>query len=307
MYGIIGVYKLKIMAQAMLQTSARASPNQRMEVRRMDTPIVSLNYIYTLIDPLTNQIRYVGKSIDVDRRLKGHLSEARRGKKDHKNRWIASLLKKNCVPIIKVIDICGHDWKERETYWISKFNADGCSLTNSKLGGDGLEPCDESRRKMSEAKKGKPPSNKGKKTSEEGKQKQREAARRRFDRMTEEERKIYATRLRKNRPNIKGKHKLTPEHKEKLRLANLGNKHMLGYKPTAEAIEKTASAHRGKPRSDETKRKIRESNKGKKRSDEFRAKMSELRKGKTLSVETRQRMSESIRKAWRDKRERSEK
>ena len=264
----------------------------------MDTSIVNPNYIYALIDPQTNQIRYVGKTNNLKLRFRGHINEAKRGKRDHKNRWVASLLKKDFVPVVRVLEECGDDWKEKETYWIAKLRSDGCNLTNSKLGGDGIDPCEESRRKMSDAKKGKTPWNKGKKTSNESKRKQSEAARRRFDSMTQEERKTYASSMKKNRPNLKGKHKLTPEHKEKLRLANLGNKYTLGRKPSAEAIEKTASAHRGKSRTEETKKKIGDSNRGRKATEATRLKLSDSHKGKAISKDVRQKMSESQKKRW---------
>lgn len=167
----------------------------------MDTSIVNPNYIYALIDPQTNQIRYVGKTNNLKLRFRGHINEAKRGKRDHKNRWVASLLKKDFVPVVRVLEECGDDWKEKETYWIAKLRSDGCNLTNSKLGGDGIDPCEESRRKMSDAKKGKTPWNKGKKTSDESKRKQSEAARRRFDSMTNEERKAYISRSAKKAPS----------------------------------------------------------------------------------------------------------
>lgn len=197
----------------------------------MDTPIVLQSqsstkpiYIYALIDPFTDLIRYVGKSENVGQRLSAHAAEARRGKKDHKNRWVASLLNRNALPIVKILEVCGEDWKERETWWIKKLREDGCNLTNSKLGGDGSEPTEESRRKMSLAKKGKSFFD-GRKHSDESRLKQSNAAKARLARMTPEElAKATAAMISAPKRSSKGR-KNTPEHKEKLRLANLGNQY----------------------------------------------------------------------------------
>ena len=50
-------------------------------------------YIYTLTDPETFQIRYVGKANNISQRYKAHLNRARKHQ-IHKKNWIASLRKK---------------------------------------------------------------------------------------------------------------------------------------------------------------------------------------------------------------------
>ena len=50
-------------------------------------------FIYELIDPKTNETRYVGKSVDPQGRLnKGHLGD---NKTSHKRNWIKSLKEEN--------------------------------------------------------------------------------------------------------------------------------------------------------------------------------------------------------------------
>ncbi len=44
------------------------------------------HYIYTLSDPNTNEVRYVGKTINIKRRYKQHLYDKRQT--SHKNSWI---------------------------------------------------------------------------------------------------------------------------------------------------------------------------------------------------------------------------
>ena len=94
-------------------------------------------YIYTLSDPITNEIRYVGKSDNPINRLKEHIRKAKYSH-THKNHWILSLIKNNQIPILETIDIinineCGF-W---EQYWIDMFKTWGFNLTNIALGGVG--------------------------------------------------------------------------------------------------------------------------------------------------------------------------
>ena len=49
-------------------------------------------YIYTLTDPNTNMIRYIGKSNNPDKRLRIHLIEARRGLKSYRSNWLRKLI-----------------------------------------------------------------------------------------------------------------------------------------------------------------------------------------------------------------------
>jgi hypothetical protein len=94
-------------------------------------------YIYKLIDPENNNIRYVGwTSKEIIYRLKQHLKESRLSDKNHRNRWIRSLLSKNIEPIIEVIEVVAYKIKnEREKYWISFYGRE--NLVNGTDGGEG--------------------------------------------------------------------------------------------------------------------------------------------------------------------------
>lgn len=95
--------------------------------------------IYKLIDPKTNQIRYVGKTKKTLRkRLYEHLTKRNLTPKTHKNHWIKQLLGEGLKPIIETIEIVNElNWKEREIYYIKKLKSDGVKLTNTTDGGDG--------------------------------------------------------------------------------------------------------------------------------------------------------------------------
>ena len=60
-------------------------------------------YIYTLTDPISGLIRYVGKSDKPNKRIKEHIRKSNIGV-THKNNCIKSLLRNGLTPIIEVID-----------------------------------------------------------------------------------------------------------------------------------------------------------------------------------------------------------
>lgn len=225
----------------------------------MDTSILPQKeyFVYALRDPQTDQVRYVGKSDNVERRFSGHINEAKRGRTDHKNRWIASLLKNGMRPSVVILEVCGENWREREVWWIDKLKTDGCSLTNSKSGGDGCDPTDETRRKMSEAKKGKPSLRRGAIASDETRKKQSDAAKARMGRMSEAERKKYYERMGRP-PTISGR-KHTDEARAKISEA-AKRERKKGRKLTEEQRRRLIVANTGRQMSEETKRKIGEAN-----------------------------------------------
>jgi group I intron endonuclease len=93
-------------------------------------------YIYSLTDPETEQMRYVGKSINLKKRFSQHLRRSPK-RNHHCANWIKSLLKKNLQPKLDVIEEATEDnWKEREIYWIA-FYRERYDLTNISEGGTG--------------------------------------------------------------------------------------------------------------------------------------------------------------------------
>lgn len=119
-------------------------------------------FIYILIDPQSKQIRYVGKTTDVNRRLRRHITE-RFLHDSYKDRWIRKLIDNDFSPEIEIIDkVDKVDWPYWEKFYISYFKYIGCELTNGTLGGDeppstkGRKHTIESKLKMSKTKKGKP-------------------------------------------------------------------------------------------------------------------------------------------------------
>jgi hypothetical protein len=79
-------------------------------------------FIYALEDPRDSIPRYIGKSNDPDKRLRGHINEAARNtdkkRTDHKNNWIRSLLKDGIEPVVSILDeVPEAEWEFWETYY----------------------------------------------------------------------------------------------------------------------------------------------------------------------------------------------
>ena len=143
-----------------------------------------------------------------------------------------------------------------EQYYIKVFKTlwpNGYNLTE---GGDGVIPCEETKKKMSEAKK-------GKQLSEETKKKLSEAH-------SGEKHHFF------------GKH-LSDETKKKLSEAQKGKKHyMFGKHHSEETKQKMSESHKGKQFSVEHKQKMSESHKGKHLSVEHKRKISEAAKRREM-------------------------
>jgi len=91
---------------------------------------LGIEYIYVLVDPLNNQVRYVGKTWQPKTRIKTHIREAQR-MKFAKDVWISSLISRGKLPILIVVETTSVEFVDsRERYWIAKCITDGCNLTN---------------------------------------------------------------------------------------------------------------------------------------------------------------------------------
>jgi hypothetical protein len=99
-------------------------------------PAVRL-FVYGLVDPRTNVVRYVGKSDDPRRRLAEHCDPNAYCGNLRKRRWIAELRESGLIPSIRVLQICDSiaacDAAERQE--IEDFHRRGEADTNMAAGG----------------------------------------------------------------------------------------------------------------------------------------------------------------------------
>jgi hypothetical protein len=113
--------------------------------------------IYTLSDPFTNEIRYVGKTkYSLNDRLCKHMITY---EKNHRANWIRKLAKLNAKPIIKLLEeVSDDEWVFTEIYWIEQFRQWGFKLLNATKGGESGIISPQCREACIKANKGKSPS-----------------------------------------------------------------------------------------------------------------------------------------------------
>ncbi len=99
--------------------------------------MINTSYIYCLVDPRTDDVRYVGMAKDVRHRVWQHMYYNRGG--SHKVNWINALKRADLEPRAYILEVCrGDEWKEAEVRWISHYRTVGLGLTNATDGGDGV-------------------------------------------------------------------------------------------------------------------------------------------------------------------------
>lgn len=93
-------------------------------------------YIYGLYSTINNIIRYVGKTIDLEKRLNEHIHYANNNRYNnyHKNNWILKQIKNGHHIQYKILEtINDGNWVEKEIFWINQFK----NLVNKHEGGKG--------------------------------------------------------------------------------------------------------------------------------------------------------------------------
>jgi hypothetical protein len=151
--------------------------------------------IYGLLDPRTDEIRYIGRSSSGMKRARHHLKKSVLTKdRTHKGHWLRKL---GAAPLVLVLEeVQDGNLAEREVWWISFGRSEGWPLTNETDGGEGGHTgrkfTPEHRARISAA-------NKGRKLTEEQRNKISAAAR---QRPVDRERlvKMWAASARKRDP-----------------------------------------------------------------------------------------------------------
>ena len=100
------------------------------------------HYIYALIDPRDNKLKYVGYSVNPKRRLREHTNLIKINRRRNKaHNWCLHLYNNKMKPVMKILEICGsiEHGAKREDYWIRFFRKKGCDLKNTSDGGKGIK------------------------------------------------------------------------------------------------------------------------------------------------------------------------
>ena len=112
--------------------------------------------IYALAEPNGGDIRYVGQTINLTKRLHEHYNTRELNSNTYKAHWLKSLRKKN--QFADVIIVCDYETQEElnraEIAWIVNYRIMGCDLVNLNDGGEtqrGYKHSEETKRKISEA------------------------------------------------------------------------------------------------------------------------------------------------------------
>lgn len=90
-------------------------------------------YIYALIDPNTNEIRYIGKTkYKAQRKAYHNYDKSNKAKAE----WINQLKIENKKPVFEILEECNEsNWEKKEMLHISKAIKDGFKLLNISKGG----------------------------------------------------------------------------------------------------------------------------------------------------------------------------
>lgn len=125
-----------------------------------------ITFIYALLEPDTNDVRYIGKSDNPKRRFQNHLTDKR---KNHRTSWIKSLKNKGQEPLLIILEEVAFEiWQIRERHWISFYREKGADLVNMTDGGEGGYLGEEATARASLKKRGKKHTDEHKRKISEG-------------------------------------------------------------------------------------------------------------------------------------------
>lgn len=96
-----------------------------------------LGYVYLLLDPDTEEPRYIGQTVDLARRHRQHCREDRR-EDCRRARWLRKLRRQGKQPLLRVVHVTtAQQAPVDEKVWIAHFRMGGIDLVNGTEGGDG--------------------------------------------------------------------------------------------------------------------------------------------------------------------------
>lgn len=88
-------------------------------------------YIYILTEQGSNDVRYVGQTVNLEDRLIGHLDPSKMSESNPKRIWIEDVISRGSTLSINAIEeTVPSKSREREQYWIDYYTESGAVLTN---------------------------------------------------------------------------------------------------------------------------------------------------------------------------------
>lgn len=91
-------------------------------------------FVYTLTDPITERVKYVGVTSQPNSRLVHHW-HWRSNRKTDTSRWIEELASNGARPVMSIVDTCAYGERfSQESLWIAYYLKLGCDLTNHYTG-----------------------------------------------------------------------------------------------------------------------------------------------------------------------------
>lgn len=239
-------------------------------------------YIYGLVDPRNQQLRYVGVTKAPERRRRAH--RCLQHTADRRASWLKALRKQGLKAEWFVIEeVDESEWQEAERFWISYFRYIGAELFNHVDGGRGtLNPTAEVRAKISAKAKGRAmlektrlkisESLKGRIFSEAECKKHSENTKRIWEQRDEQERRRIGSKASASK---KGTLWSEERKRERADLMKRKAKEPAYHAQLVAMARKSSTSHKGIPRSQELKEKVSKTLTGRNLSEEHKRHITE--------------------------------
>ena len=89
-----------------------------------------IEYIYTLIDPVTDEVRYVGKSKNPKTRYNQHIKKLDKSMTP-KKQWLLGLFDKGLKPKLQIVEtVTNGTGREREQHYVTLYEATTLNIHN---------------------------------------------------------------------------------------------------------------------------------------------------------------------------------